>query len=87
VTTGEPAITPFIDGEFLRATAKDRAEYNKVALGAGGNPGWATINDVHNWTTWTSTRAAITSTPDQCWSYWAGWYPEGRASTVGRTRR
>ena len=39
----------FIDGEFLRATAKDRAEYNKVALGGGGNPGWATINDVRAW--------------------------------------
>lgn len=41
--------TKFIDGEFLRATAKDRAEYNKVALGGGGNPGWATINDVRGW--------------------------------------
>src|SRR4051812_38579680 len=41
--------TKFIDGEFLRATAKDRAEYNKVALGGGGNPGWAMINDVRNW--------------------------------------
>ena len=41
--------TKFIDGEFLRATAKDRAEYNKVALGGGGNPGWANINDVRGW--------------------------------------
>lgn len=41
--------TKFIDGEFLRATAKDRAEYNKVALGGGGNPGWATVNDVRGW--------------------------------------
>jgi HK97 family phage portal protein len=41
--------TKFIDGEFLRATAKDRAEYNKVALGGAGNPGWATINDVRDW--------------------------------------
>jgi HK97 family phage portal protein len=39
----------FIDGEFLRATAKDRAEYNKVALGGAGAPGWATINDVRDW--------------------------------------
>jgi hypothetical protein len=29
--------------------AKDRAEYNKIALCGGGNPGWATINDVRNW--------------------------------------
>ena len=41
--------TKFIDGEFLRATAKDRAEYNKVALGGAGAPGWATINDVRDW--------------------------------------
>ncbi len=41
--------TKFLDGEFLRATAKDRAEYNKVALGGAGNPGWATINDVRDW--------------------------------------
>ena len=41
--------TKFIDGEFLRATAKDRSEYNKVALGGGGNPGWATVNDVRGW--------------------------------------
>lgn len=41
--------TKFIDGEFLRATAKDRAEYNKVALGGAGNPGWATINNVRDW--------------------------------------
>ena len=41
--------TKLIDGEFLRATAKDRAEYNKVALGGAGAPGWATINDVRDW--------------------------------------
>lgn len=41
--------TKFIDSEFLRAAAKDRAEYNKIALGGGGNPGWATINDVRGW--------------------------------------
>lgn len=41
--------TKFIDGEFLRATAKDRAEYNKVALGGAGNVGWATLNDVRGW--------------------------------------
>jgi hypothetical protein len=33
----------------MSATAKDRAEYNKVALGGAGNPGWATINDVRDW--------------------------------------
>lgn len=41
--------TKFIDGEFLRATAKDRAEYNKTALGGPNNPGWATINNVRDW--------------------------------------
>jgi hypothetical protein len=41
--------TKFIDSEFLRAAAKDRAEYNKIALGGGGNPGWASINDVRGW--------------------------------------
>jgi HK97 family phage portal protein len=41
--------TKFIDGEFLRATAKDRAEYNKAALGGSANPGWATPNDVRAW--------------------------------------
>lgn len=38
-----------IDGEFLRATARDRAEYNKAALGGGATPGWATPNDVRGW--------------------------------------
>ncbi len=38
-----------VDGEFLRATAKDRAEYNKAALGGNGNPGWASIDDVRGW--------------------------------------
>jgi HK97 family phage portal protein len=41
--------TKFLDGEFLRATAKDRAEYNKVALGGAGSVGWATINTVRDW--------------------------------------
>jgi HK97 family phage portal protein len=45
----EGYYTKFIDGEFLRATAKDRAEYNKVALGGAGNVGWARINDVRGW--------------------------------------
>jgi HK97 family phage portal protein len=43
--------TKFIDGEFLRATAKDRAEYNTPSTTSGTG------------TTWMSTRAAITSTP------------------------
>jgi hypothetical protein len=43
------ARLPVSSCEFLRATAKDRAEYNKIALCGGGNPGWATINDVRNW--------------------------------------
>ena len=43
--------TKFIDGEFLRATAKDRAEYNKVALGGAGAPGRATINESATGTT------------------------------------
>jgi hypothetical protein len=33
----------------LRATAKDCATYNKVALGGSGAPGWATINDIRGW--------------------------------------
>jgi HK97 family phage portal protein len=41
--------TKFIDGEFLRATTKDRAAYNRVALGGDGAPGWTTINDVRDW--------------------------------------
>jgi HK97 family phage portal protein len=38
--------TGFTDGEFLRAAAKDRADFNKIALGGGGNPGWLTPNEV-----------------------------------------
>jgi HK97 family phage portal protein len=41
--------TKFIDGEFLRATAKDRAAYNKDALGGSASPGWATIDEVRDW--------------------------------------
>lgn len=41
--------TKFLDGELLRATAKDRAEYNKAALGGSASPGWATPNDVASW--------------------------------------
>lgn len=36
----------FVDQEFMRATARDRAEYNKIALGGGANPGWRTLNQV-----------------------------------------
>ncbi|ODT22232.1 MAG: phage portal protein [Kaistia sp. SCN 65-12] len=35
----------FVDQEFLRANAKDRAEYNKTALG-GASPGWRTPNQI-----------------------------------------
>jgi HK97 family phage portal protein len=38
--------TGFVDTEFLRAASKDRAEFNKIALGGGGNPGWLTPNEV-----------------------------------------
>lgn len=41
--------TKLLDGEFLRATAKDRAQYNQLALGGGGAPGWASPNDVRSW--------------------------------------
>lgn len=40
--------TGFTDAEFLRAAAKDRAEFYKVALGGGGNPGWLRPNDVRS---------------------------------------
>lgn len=38
--------TGFVDSAFLRAAAADRAAYNKIALGGGGNPAWLTPNDV-----------------------------------------
>jgi HK97 family phage portal protein len=41
--------TKLLDGEFLRATAKDRAQYNQLALGGGASPGWASVNDVRGW--------------------------------------
>jgi len=65
--------TKFIDGEFLRATAKDRAEYNKVALGGAGAPGRATINESATGTTWTNMMAATTSTRQSTQVRSAGW--------------
>lgn len=38
--------TGFVDAELLRGDAKTRAEYNKIALGGSGNPGWLSPNDV-----------------------------------------
>jgi len=38
--------TGFVDGEILRGDAKSRAEYNKIALGGAGNPGWLSPNDI-----------------------------------------
>ncbi|SDC07046.1 phage portal protein, HK97 family [Bradyrhizobium brasilense] len=45
----EGYYTKFMDGEFLRATAKDRAAYNKDALGGGASPGWAMVDEVRGW--------------------------------------
>ncbi|MDR3474441.1 MAG: phage portal protein [Devosia sp.] len=45
----EGLYVKLLDGEFLRATAKDRAEYNRIALGGPNNPGWATQNEVRGW--------------------------------------
>ncbi|MGE0425420.1 MAG: phage portal protein [Reyranellaceae bacterium] len=36
----------FVDAAFLSPAMKDKAEYNKIALGGGGNPGWLTPNEV-----------------------------------------
>lgn len=36
----------FFDAELLRGAAKDRAEFYKAALGAGGSPAWLEINEV-----------------------------------------
>lgn len=38
--------TGFVDTELLRGDHKARAEYNKISLGGGGNPGWRTPNEV-----------------------------------------
>ena len=36
----------FVDADFLSPDMKSKAEYNKIALGGGGNPGWRTPNQV-----------------------------------------
>lgn len=36
----------FVDADFLSPDMKSKAEYNKIALGGGGNPGWRTPNEV-----------------------------------------
>lgn len=36
----------FVDADFMSPDMKTKAEYNKIALGGGGNPGWLTIDDV-----------------------------------------
>lgn len=41
--------TGFVDADFLSPAIKDKAEFNKIALGGGGNPGWVTQNDVRGW--------------------------------------
>lgn len=40
--------TGFVDADFLSPVMKDKAEYYKIALGGGGNPGWLTPADVRN---------------------------------------
>lgn len=37
--------TGFVDADFLSPATKDKAEYYKIALGGGGNPGWMTQNE------------------------------------------
>jgi HK97 family phage portal protein len=36
----------FVDADFMAPDMKSKAEYNKIALGGGGNPGWRKINEV-----------------------------------------
>ncbi|MES0168237.1 phage portal protein [Mesorhizobium sp. M0027] len=38
--------TGFVDGDFISPVLKDKGEYNKIALGGGGSPGWLTPNEV-----------------------------------------
>lgn len=38
--------TGFVDADFLSPAMKDKGEFNKIALGGGGNPGWLTPNEV-----------------------------------------
>ncbi len=42
----EGFYTGFVDADFLSPAMKDKGEYNKIALGGGGNPGWLTPNEV-----------------------------------------
>lgn len=39
----------FNDAEFLRTAVQNRAQYNQIALGGGGNPAWVTVNEVRRW--------------------------------------
>lgn len=36
----------FVDADFLSPDMKSKAEYYKIALGGGGNPGWMKIDEV-----------------------------------------
>jgi HK97 family phage portal protein len=36
----------FVDADFIAPDMKSKAEFNKIALGGGGNPGWRTPNMV-----------------------------------------
>lgn len=36
----------FVDADFMAPDMKSKAEYNKIALGGGGNPGWRIPNEV-----------------------------------------
>jgi HK97 family phage portal protein len=35
----------FVDADFIAPDMKSKAEYNKIALGGGGNPGWRLPNE------------------------------------------
>ncbi len=43
---GQGYYIRFVDADFLSPDMKSKAEYNKIALGGGGNPGWRTPNQV-----------------------------------------
>lgn len=38
--------TGFVDADFLSPVMKDKGDYNKMALGGGGSPGWLSVNEV-----------------------------------------
>lgn len=39
----------FVDQDYIAADMKTKAEYLKIALGGGGNPGWVQPNEARGW--------------------------------------